>query len=104
MTYQCVYILNGCPAGMKWRRTLQATHSHINVKVRCGKRTYDACTYLMTKETRAARKGETLSGVVQEHLLDGRAVARHRGRIQGQEHKRLVAGLPGVGPNQGERR
>lgn len=49
-------------------------------------------------------EGETLSGVVQEHLLDGRAVARHRGRIQGQEHKRLVAGLPGVGPNQGERR
>ena len=41
--------------------------------------------------------------VVQEHLLDGRAVAWHRGRIQGQEHKRMVAGLPGVGPNQGER-
>ena len=37
----------------------QATgvYRRINVKVRCGKRTYDACTYLMTKETRAARRG-----------------------------------------------
>ena len=37
----------------------QATgvYRRINVKVRCGKRTYDACTYPMTKETRAARRG-----------------------------------------------
>ena len=32
-------------------------YRRINVKVRYGKRTYDACTYLMTKETRAARRG-----------------------------------------------
>ena len=32
-------------------------YRRINVKVRCGKRAYDACTSLMTKETRAARRG-----------------------------------------------
>lgn len=33
-------------------------YRRINVKVRYGKRAYDACTYLMTKETRAARRGK----------------------------------------------
>ena len=35
----------------------KGVYRRINVKVKYGRRTYDACTYLMTKETRAARRG-----------------------------------------------
>ena len=36
----------------------KGVYRRINVKVKYGRRTYDACTYLMTKETRAARRGK----------------------------------------------
>ena len=35
----------------------KGVYRRINVKVKYGRRTYDACTYLMTKETRVARRG-----------------------------------------------
>lgn len=93
----------GCPAGMKWRGHFRRLPPHQ----RQGQVREARLRRLHLPDDEGDAGGEARQAVprvAQEHLLDGRAVAWHRGRIQGQEHKRMVAGLPGVGPNQGERR